>query len=571
MADWGLDVDLLVMGSGAAGLSGALRAASLGLSVLIVEKSDVWGGSAAMSAGALWVPCSAAMRSAGLEDSEDDAVRYLKAITHGEIDEARLRAFVTESNRMIDWLAGNSHVRFTSLEHYPDYNTDVEGARPGGRSLEPDAFDATALGDAFRTQHQPYPGTLIMGKFLMRIPEARGLLMPGLAPKLGLAKGFARYAARWRSRKRAGGRDPYLTMGQALTARLRHSLDERDVPLWLNAPVRSLVTEGGRVVGAEVERDGEPVRVRARRGVLIAAGGFERNLEMRERYQRAPIGVDWTVGHVGNTGDGILAGEEVGGALDTALMAEAWWTPAVVPPTGPSVLVIEKSLPHGLFVTRGGHRFVNEAANYNDVGIAMFDTEQRGDGAVPAWWIVDATYRKRYIIGPVGPGQMMPDKKLPPGLRPGNGWLHRADTIEDLAREIGLDPAVLRATVERFNANARQGEDPDFHRGETANDRYYADPRATPNPSLGAIESPPFYAAQVYPGDLGTKAGLITDGSSRVLRDDGTAIAGLYAAGNTASTVMGRSYPGAGATLAPAMLGGFLAAEAAAADDEHAG
>ena len=198
-------------------------------------------------------------------------------------------------------------------------------------------------------------------------------------------------------------------------------------------------------------------------------------------------------------------------------MAEAWWTPAVVPPTGPSVLVIEKSLPHGLFVTRDGQRFVNEASNYNDVGIAMFDTEQRGDGAVPAWWIVDATYRKRFIMGPVGPGQMMPDKKLPTALRPGNGWLHRADTLDDLAREIGLDPVVLGATIERFNANARRGDDPDFHRGETANDRYYSDPRVGPNPSLGPIETAPFYAVEVFPGDLGTKAGLITDGSGRVL------------------------------------------------------
>ncbi len=572
MADWGHNVDLLVMGSGAAGLAGALRAASLGRSVLIVEKSDVWGGSAAMSAGALWVPCNTAMRVIGLEDSEDDAIRYLTSITHGEIDESRLRAFVTESNRMIDWLAANSHVTFTSLEHYPDYNTDVDGARPGGRSLEPDAFDATELGDAFRTQHEPYPGTLILGKFLMRIPEARDLLMPGIKPKLGLAKGFARYSSRSTARKRFGGRDPYLTMGQALTARLRLSLNERGVPLWLNAPVRSLITEGDRVVGAEVERDGRTVRVRAHRGVLVASGGFERDPEMRQRYQRAPIGVDWTVGHVGNTGDGIRAGEAVGGALDTALMAEAWWTPAVVPPgRGPSVLVIEKSLPHGLFVTRDGHRFVNEAANYNDVGVVMFDTEQRGDGAVPAWWIVDATYRKRFIIGPVGPGQMMPDKKLPTALQPGNGWLHKAETLDDLAREIGLDPAVLGATIERFNANSRRGDDPDFHRGETANDRYYSDPRVSPNPSLGPVETAPFYAVEVFPGDLGTKAGLITDGSSRVLREDGSVITGLYAAGNTASTVMGRSYPGAGATLAPAMLGGFLAAEALAADDEHTG
>jgi 3-oxosteroid 1-dehydrogenase len=287
---------------------------------------------------------------------------------------------------------------------------------------------------------------------------------------------------------------------------------------------------------------------------------------MRQRYQRAPISVDWTVGHIGNTGDGIRAGEQVGAALDTALMSEAWWTPAIAPPgQGPSVLVIEKSLPHGIFVTRDGERFVNEASSYNDVGIAMFDTEEAGKGAVPAWWIVDATYRKRFIMGPVGPGQMMPDRKLPTALQPGNGWLHRADTLRDLARQIGLDADVLQATIDRFNTNARAGDDPDFGRGRTANDVYYSDPRVAPNPSLGAVETAPFYAVQVFPGDLGTKAGLVTDGASRVLRDDGSVIAGLFAGGNTVSTVMGKSYPGAGATLAPAMVGGFLAAESAAA------
>jgi 3-oxosteroid 1-dehydrogenase len=565
MADWAHSVDLLVMGSGAAGLTGALRAADLGLDVLVVEKSAVWGGSAAMSAGALWVPDNRHMRAAGIDDSEDDAVRYLKAVTHGEIDEARLRRFVVESNRMIDWLAASSHVTFTSLVHYPDYNTDVDGARDGGRSLEPDAFDGTRLGDEFRTLHEPYPGTLILGKFLMRIPEARSLLMPGLRPKLGLAKGFARYATRVRARRRFA-RDPYLTMGQALTSRLRLSLIERGVPLWTDAPVGELVVADGRVAGAEVQREGATVRVQARVGVLIASGGFERDLAMRQRYQRAPIGVDWTVGHIGNTGDGIRAGAAVGAALDTALMAEAWWTPAVAPPgQGPSVLVIEKSLPHGIFVTRDGARFVNEAANYNDVGIAMYDNEDAGRGAVPAWWIVDATYRKRFIIGPVGPGQMMPDRKLPKRLQPGQGWLHKADTLDALAAEIGLDGDVLHRTVERFNAAARTGDDPDFGRGRTANDRYYSDARVVPNPSLGPVETPPFYAVQVFPGDLGTKSGLVTDEESRVLRPDGTVIPGLYAAGNIASTVMGRSYPGAGATLAPAMVGGFLAAESAAA------
>jgi 3-oxosteroid 1-dehydrogenase len=520
----------------------------------------------AMSAGALWVPCNPQMLAAGLGDSLDDALRYLKAVTFGEVDEQRLSAFVTGAVRMVEWLRDNSKVTFSTLVHYPDYNSAVDGARDGGRSLEPDAFDARALGDEFRTLHRPYPGTLILGKFLMRIPEARDLLMPGLRPKLGLARGFARYLARSRAR-RALGRDPYLTMGQALAGRLRLSLLERGVPLWTSSAVVSLVTDEGRVTGAVVEREGSKVRIEARAGVLVASGGFERNAALRQRYQRSPTGAEWTVGHEGNTGDGLRLGEEVGAALDVELMREAWWTPAVVPPEGgPSVLVIEKSLPHGIFVDRQGHRFVNEAASYNDVGNALYDAEGDGRGGVPAWWVLDATYRKRFIIGPVGPGFMMPDKKLPHALRPGNGWLHKADTLDELAAQIDVDAKALGATIARFNEHAARGEDPDFQRGATANDRYYSDPRVGPNPSLGPVATPPFYAVAIYPGDLGTKAGLMTDASGRMRRADGTTITGLFAAGNTASTVMGRAYPGAGATLAPAMLGGFVAAEAIAAE-----
>jgi 3-oxosteroid 1-dehydrogenase len=566
MSEWHETVDLLVVGSGAAGLAAALRGADAGLSALVVEKSAVWGGSMAMSAGALWVPCNPQMKAAGIDDSVDDAVRYLKSVTFGEVDEERLVAFVTGAVQMVEWLQEHSDVTFSSLVHYPDYNTDVDGSRPGGRSLEPDAFDARALGDAFATLHGPYPGTLIMGKFLMRIPEARELLMPGLKPKLGLARGFVRYLRRGRAR-RSLGRDPYLTMGQALAGRLRLSLNKRGVPIWTSSPVVSLVEGNGRISGAVVERNGTTVRIEATAGVVIASGGFERSAELRERYQGAGDAAAWSAGHEGNTGDGIRLGEQAGAMIDTELMREAWWTPAVLPPgSGASVLVIEKSLPHGMFVGRDGNRFVNEAANYNDVGRAMYEAEAVGGGGVPAWWVLDATYRKRFIIGPVGPGFMMPDRKLPSRFQPGNGWLYKADTLDELATQIGVDSETLAKTVARFNQNATHGDDPDFHRGQTANDLYYSDPRVAPNPSLGPVATAPFYAVRIYPGDLGTKAGLVTGSDGRVLRPDGSTIDGLFAAGNTASTVMGRSYPGAGATLAPAMLGGFIAAETAAAE-----
>jgi 3-oxosteroid 1-dehydrogenase len=567
---WDQSVDVLVVGSGGAGQTAALRAHDLGLDVLVVEKQPSWGGNTAMSAGALWVPANKWMRAAGLEDSEDDAVRYLVALTGGDVPEARLRAFVRESNRMVEYLEANSHVRFTSLVRYPDYHDDVDGGRPGGRALEPDPVDGSALGEDFATLHEPYPGELMLGKFMMSVPEARGLLDPGLAPMRTMAKGMLRYRLRGRKRKRLGGRDPYFTMGQALMTRLRLSLRERRVPMWVSAPVTELVTDGARVTGAVVQHEGREQRIEARRGVVVAAGGFERNDEMRRRYQQQPIDATWSAASMGNTGDGIRLGEKVGAHLDTTLMREAWWTPAVRPPglRYGSVMVIEKSLPHGIFVNRLGQRFTNEAAGYTAVVQAMYADDATTGASVPCWWILDATYRKRFPVGPVAPGMMMSDAKVAkrfPMWAPGAGWLHKADTVEGLAADISIDVPALRATVERFNEGARRGVDPDFHRGESANDRYYSDARVKPNPSLGPIETGPFYAVEVYPSDLGTKSGLVTDDGGRVLDSNGTPIAGLYAAGNSTSTIMGRSYPGAGGTIAPAMTYGFLAAESIAA------
>jgi len=565
--DWDHSVDVLVMGSGGAGQCAAVRAHDLGLEVLIVEKGEEWGGSTAMSAGAVWLPDNRAMHELGLDDSEDDGVKYLKHLTGGTIPEERLRTFIREGNRMVDYLAARTHVRFDSLEFYPDYVPEDPGGRLGGRSLDPVPFDGNELGEEFRTLHEVYPPCLIMGKFLLTVPQARTMLQPGLKPKVEVAKGMARYAARWNRRKRYG-RDPFLTMGQSLMGRLRLSLIERGVPLWLRSPVDTFVQENGRVVGVTITRDGKPMNIEARRGVVVAAGGFERNDEMRKKYQRAPIEASWTVGNYENTGDGILAGEQVGAQLDVELMREAWWMPATLAPgvKYTNVLMIEKSLPHGMFVNRDAKRFLNEGENYNDLVIKMYEQDAKDHVSIPAWFIVDATYRSRYNLGPVLPAFVMPDKKLPAGWRPGEGWLHKADTLEELAAQIDLDPVALRQTVERFNGFARTGVDEDFHRGASANDRYYSDPRAKPNPTLGPIETAPFYAIPVTPSDLGTKAGLVTDLGGRVLDEDGHPIPGLYAAGNSASTVMGTRYAGAGATIAPAMVFGFLAGEAIATD-----
>lgn len=568
---WDQSVDVLVTGSGGAGHCAALRGRDLGLDVLVVEKLARWGGNTAMSAGALWVPANKWMRAAGLEDSEDDGVRYLLAATGGEVPEARLRTFVRESNRMAEYLEANSRMRLSSLVRYPDYHDELDGGRAGGRGLEPDPINGTTLGEDFATLEAPYPGELMLGKFMMSVPEARRLLEPGLTPMRAMAKGLIKYLLRGPRRKRLGGRDPYLTMGQALMARLRLSLRDRSVPIWLNSPLTDLITEDGRVTGVVVRHNDREVRIEARRGIVIAAGGFERNDEMRRQYQQQPIAASWSVASLGNTGDGIRLGEKVGARLNSALMREAWWTPAVQPPglDYSCVMVIEKSLPHGIFVNRLGKRFTNEAASYTAVVQAMYADDAATGAAIPCWWVLDATYRRRFPIGPVDPGMIMSDAKLAkrfPLWAPGAGWLHKADTLEALATEIGLAPATLRATVDRFNESARRGVDRDFHRGENANDRYYSDARVKPNPSLGPVETPPFYGVEVYPSDLGTKSGLVTDDGGRVLDGADQPIPGLYAAGNSTTTAMGRAYPGPGVTIAEAMTSGFLAAEAIAVD-----
>lgn len=559
------DVDVVVLGSGAAGLAGALRAALLGHRVLVLEKSAMWGGSAAMSAGAVWVPNNSKMGEVNIDDSDDEAWAYLEAVTEGQVPAEQRRAFIDGANRMIATFEAETDVRFEPVREYPDYDGYQPGAKPGGRPLEPLPFDGNLLGEDFATLHPCYPGELIFDRFMMRLAEARALMQPGIKPKLGLLAGLGRYARRRGSRRRWGGRDPYLTLGQALMARLRLELNRRGVPVRLNTVVQQLLTEDGRVIGVEL---GSGEVIRAGKGVLVATGGFERNDEMRKRYQPLPVEAGWTVGHEGNTGDGITLAERVGADLDTATMDNCWWTPAVLPPGESTawVLVIEKSLPWSIFVDRDGRRFVNEASNYNNIGKAMYRAHAQTGKAIPGWMIFDAKYRKKFPIGPVKPGMLQPDSRVPDRLRPGNGWLHKAETLEALAAQIEMPITNLAETVREFNGFASRGKDPEFHRGATLNDVHYTDPRIKPNPSLGPLDTGPFYAVQVVPGDLGTKSGLRTDTSGRVLDADGAPIAGLYAAGNTTVSVMGPSYPGAGGTLAPAMTFAFLAVEAMTSD-----
>ncbi len=561
MADWDVTVDLLVVGSGAGAMTAALIAHDRGGKPLLIEKSNRYGGNSAMSGGGLWVPNNHLMEAAGVKDTSEEAWTYLKATTGGVVPEERLRAYLENAPQLVKWLMEHTHAQFVALPEYADYYQNLPGCKPGGRSIEPKHFNAALLGDEFLEMREQNPQMLIMNRIFMNIFEARTLLTraPGWVKLTMKLMGNYWFDIPWRFKSK---RDRNLTMGNALVGMLRRSLMDRTVPLWLNTAARELVTENGRIVGIVAERAGRATRIRANRGVVLAAGGFEGSQSMRDKYLPKPTKAEWTCGNSYNTGDAINLGLGVGAAVD--LMDDAWWGPTTVVPGEPHarMLVIEKSLPGSILVNKRGERFVNEAAPYIDVVNAMYRTHTPETPCVPAYMIFDATFRKKYPCGPILQASQQPDWMLPKALR---SYLKKADSVEGLAAQLGIDPAGLRATVKKLNEYARTGTDLDFHRGETVFDRYYGDEKVKPNACLAPIETPPFYGLESYPGELGTKGGLKTDACARVLTAAGEAIPGLYAIGNCSASVMGHSYPGAGATIGPAMTFGYIAASDALA------
>ena len=553
---WDETVDFLAVGSGAAGMTGAIVAHDRGARVLVIEKSELYGGNTALSGGALWVPDNHLMFEHGIEDSSEEGLSYLETVTDGSSSPEKLSRYISAAPEMVRYLQDNSQVCFEIVPLYPDYYPEEVGGKSGGRSIEPTEIDALRLGNVFEQQRTLKYRSRLMAFLSIKINEAP-LLMGGGRAMLGLmSRLLFGYLTNWRARLR-GLKNTRLTLGKALAARLRLSLLDRDVPLWLNAPLRELIVEDGRVVGALVEREGRCLRVRAMRGVLLAAGGFEHNAALRRQHQQLPIGNTWTVGSESNVGDTISIGEKVGASL--GLMDEAWWTPVFLPPTFDRALpmIVEKGLPGSLMVNKSGERFMNEASPYNDVVKRMYAANARVP-SIPAFFVFDANYRRQYACGPVRPGFSQPDWSLSRLLR--ESFLTKASSLAGLAGKLGVDAEQLGATVTRFNQFARKGVDEDFGRGESSNDRYYGDPAVSPNPCLAPLETPPFYAVEVYPGDLGTKGGLRTDTEGRVLTASDEPIPGLYAAGNCSASAMGRTYPGAGGTIGPAMSFGYLAA-----------
>ncbi|NEW42645.1 FAD-binding protein [Nocardia cyriacigeorgica] len=543
---WDHEVDFLVVGSGAGGLTAALAAADRGGDTLVIEKAAVYGGSTALSGGGIWVPNNPTLLREGLGDTRSDVRAYLDAVVGDRVPSQNLDRFIDEGPRMLEFLETSPHLRFQWCTGYSDYHPEAPGGRPAGRSIEPLPVDLKQLGDdedllrpaALATP----PGLFITSKDFVQLNMVTRT-----------------WKARWtalltglRAVKAILLRRHMDTLGRALIARLRLALRDAGVPLWLDTPMRSLITdEAGAVIGVVAEREGRELRIRARNGIMLATGGFEYNQAMRKQYLPEGGRDNFSAASADNTGDGIVAGERVGAAVD--LMDDAWWMPSFERPDGINqVLVSERSIPRSIIVDRAGERFTNEASPY-----VTFVHAQLAGGHEPAWLIFDAKAKSRYPIGGIMPGQKFPKPWLDSGL------IRTAGTVDDLAAAIEVPVEALRETMRRYNDFARDGHDADFDRGVSAYDNYYGDP-TLPQPALDVLDKAPYYALRVRIGDLGTKGGLVYNANAQVLRDDGSVIEGLYATGNTSAAVMGNDYAGAGATIGPAMVFGYVGARHAA-------
>lgn len=547
------DVDLLVVGSGT-GLAAALAAHERGLSVLVVEKSSYVGGSTARSGGALWLPASQVIEDCGGNDPASRAHTYLESVVADSAPRKRSAAYVDNLPATVDMLRRTTPMKLFWAKEYSDYHPEAPGGSAAGRTCECRPLDTTILGE--------YLADLRPGVMEVSIPmpttgaDYRWLNLMSRVPRKGLPTVLKRLAQGLGGL--ALGRR-YAAGGQALAAGLFAGAIRAGIPIWLDTSLTELVTEGGRVTGAVVEHGGNRFVVTARRGVVLAAGGFDHDMEMRRKFQSDSLGSNLSLGAESNTGDAIRLGQDVG--ADIALMDQSWWFPAVAPLPGaaPAVMLAERSLPGSFIVDHNGRRFANESADYMSFGQRVLQREASGTPVEDMWIVFDQQYRNSYVFA----AELFPRMPIPQTWYDA-GIATKADSFAELAAKMQVPVDEFSGSVTRFNENAFAGEDPDFERGRSAYDRYYGDPTITPNPNLRPLVKGPFYAVKMVLSDLGTCGGLRADDHARVLREDGTAIDGLYAIGNTAANAFGHTYPGAGATIAQGLVYGYIAARDAA-------
>lgn len=542
------EVDLLVVGSGT-GLAAALAGKEAGLDVLVVEKTDVVGGSTARSGGAFWIPPNNVLKEGGAESSPDEVLTYIEEVVGNASPRERWEAFVKHGEATVDMLERSTPLEFFWAKYYSDYHPDKKGGSAEGRSVEAKPFDAAQLGDErgrFRPGMMeapvPMPVTGADYKWMNLVAKSPAKGLPRIMKRAAQGIGG-----------KAIGRE-YMAGGQALAAGLFAGAINKGIPVWTRATLENLIVEDGQVVGAVVEQDGEEVEVRSRGGVVLATGGFDHNMDLRREYTSPMVTEDLSLGAEGNVGDGIEAGEEVG--ADIALMDQAWWFPAFAPLPGgpPQVMLAERSLPGSFMVDGDGKRFLNEAIDYMTFGQTVLEGMRDGSMNGEIWMVFDQKYRDSYIMaGSLFPGMAIPEEWFDAGIAV------EGSNPRELAEAMGVDANTFAQSMARFNQLSRLGVDHDFGRGANAYDRYYGDPNVEPNPNLRPLDGK-LYAAKVVVSDLGTCGGLVADEKARVLDGNGEVIEGLYAIGNTAANAFGDAYPGAGATIGQGLVFGHIAA-----------
>jgi 3-oxosteroid 1-dehydrogenase len=545
MSNWDEVADFVIVGSGGGSMCAALACVDMGLKPLILEKEPLVGGSTAMSGGIIWVPGNSLMREAGVDDTPGQGLTYLESLVPEQPGStlARKKAYVETGPAMIDWLRSKG-IPMVYCDGWPDYYDEKPGGQPRGRSVAMKLFDVRKLGpwkDKLRRNFVRLPVQGVEGhKLPLAFRTIKGFLTA--------AKVYTRLAVSKVLGTEYAGQGAAIQGWMLLTA-LKAGIDIRT-----DCPTTDLVVEDGKVTGVVALRDGKQVRIGATKGVLVNAGGFARNAEMRKAYGPQPSFTEWTASNPGDTGEMLRTVVELGAAthgLDRAI----WCVSSRQPNGNLGVHANELAKPHLIVVDKHGKRFTDESCSYMETGQNIYKA-----GAVPCWAIMDARHRARY------PWALTPPRYTPSEWIT-SGYMKKAATIEDLAQQCGIDKAGLAETVARFNGFVAQGRDEDFHRGERVYDRYFGDPTHKPSPTLGTLENAPYFAVEMYPGDVGTYGGLVTDENGRVLKDDGSAIGGLYATGNTTASVTGAVYPGAGASIGASFIFGYRAARHAGGDN----
>lgn len=561
--------DVVVVGSGAAGVVAALRAKALGLSVLIVEKAHKYGGTSAASGGVLWVPNHQHSEN---DDSRDKALAYLDALIQKPVRRDRLEAYVDQAPEMFRFVKSLG-VPVAPAAYYPDYFPDAPNARVD-RSIICDTFDGRELGGQFPLMREQYARFKILNRYAMDVMQFFSISTRAPGWILTFLKMAWTY---WSdlSTRLLTRRDRRFTQGAALMGHLYKRAFERGIELRLETRLDELVVTGGQVSGVKLSHFGRRYEIGARHGVVLAAGGFEWNQELRDRFFPVPgLTRHSSTPEDANRGEALIAGMKIGAATEHT--ESAWWIPTMhLPMESRSNFedivqaAFDVGRPHSVCVNRKGLRFVNEACSYDAFGEAMVADQLRTGANTPCWLVFDATFREKFTAGGIMPTILMPDRCIPPDWW--DHYLFRADTLDALAAKIHVPADALSKTVGDMNRYAQTGIDAEFNRGATPYDQMFGDANVKPNPCLGAIGKAPYYAVAINLGDLGTKGGLACDAQARVLDANDQPIPGLYAAGNNAASPFGNLYPGAGGTIGPAMTFGYVAANHIAACKQASG